>query len=355
MVRKGGNGFGADEIRKRDLGQGSALLSRGPPCRVIGKEEDWERVATSEIEPASERTKNACLALSEGDLPALYRSADREAIRAQAAFLRLVALQLVALCMAAGAGMVTWRAGSKVDWAGVVGASSFLLAGVLRWASHGRQLERTWYHGRTIAESVKTLAWRYSVGGDPFRIDRLSPAEADTLFVQRLNDVVGGFRDLNLTLLPIPERPMQITEAMRAVRGSELSIRKRVYEEGRIRDQISWYTDRARSHDQKASRWYAIVLGLEAAALLAAILKATGWLRVDLSGLMATTAAAAAAWLQTRQHSSLARAYAIAAHELTTICSLIPPVSSEDDWAKFVDQAEEAISREHTLWRASRS
>ena len=51
----------------------------------------------------------------------------------------------------------------------------------------------------------------------------------------------------------------------------------------------------------------------------------------------------------------LATAYAVAHHELGLIASRIDEIAAEADWARFVDESEEAISREHTLWRASRA
>jgi conflict system pore-forming effector with SLATT domain len=45
----------------------------------------------------------------------------------------------------------------------------------------------------------------------------------------------------------------------------------------------------------------------------------------------------------------------VASQELSTISGQVDLTTTEEDWAHFVDQAEEAISREHTLWRASRT
>jgi SMODS and SLOG-associating 2TM effector domain 1 len=45
----------------------------------------------------------------------------------------------------------------------------------------------------------------------------------------------------------------------------------------------------------------------------------------------------------------------VASQELSAISGQVDWSASERDWAHFVDQAEEAISREHTLWRASRT
>jgi len=62
---------------------------------------------------------------------------------------------------------------------------------------------------------------------------------------------------------------------------------------------------------------------------------------------------AGAAWVQTKQHQNLASAYEVASQELAVIGAHGDWASEEPAWAHFVDQAEEAISREHTTWRAS--
>ena len=59
------------------------------------------------------------------------------------------------------------------------------------------------------------------------------------------------------------------------------------------------------------------------------------------------------AWIEAKQHRNLATAYGIASQELASIETELPTKNSEEGWAAFVGQAEEAISREHTLWRAS--
>jgi hypothetical protein len=74
----------------------------------------------------------------------------------------------------------------------------------------------------------------------------------------------------------------------------------------------------------------------------------------SLLGVAAAASASAAAWLQTRQHENLTTAYSVACQELASVRSLIEQNRDEATWAQFVEDAEEAISREHTMWRASR-
>jgi hypothetical protein len=77
---------------------------------------------------------------------------------------------------------------------------------------------------------------------------------------------------------------------------------------------------------------------------------------LDVIGILTAIAASSAAWVAVKQHEVLARAYSVASNELASIDTQINARSdwTEGDWAKFVSNAEEAVSREHTSWRASR-
>lgn len=138
------------------------------------------------------------------------------------------------------------------------------------------------------------------------------------------------------------------------MRVMPLVERKRVYETDRIGEQQGWYGGKAKENEKRALGWGLAVLALQLAGALTAIAHIAGWLSLSLLGIAAAASAAAAAWLQTRQHDNLATAYSIAAQELASIRSLIEQRDDETTWASFVEDAEEAISREHTMWRASR-
>lgn len=293
--------------------------------------------------------------LSDPDLPEVFRTADESSLAAQARFLTSMRIQLVALAVAAGFGAYTWRwPGTGTDVAAIVAASAFALAGVLRAAMQRRKLERSWYDGRAAAESAKTMAWRYAVGGKPFPLGPdTAPAAADAELVRRLRDLPVGLRGLEI--IPSTEGGRQITAAMRALRSLPLDARKAVYAEGRIQQQRDWYARKARWNKRWADRWNAFLLAVEAAGAVGAVLKATAGVSLDLLPVAAAVVAGATAYLQTKQHDTLASAYTVAALELASIADLLVGVGGEAEWAGFVDEAENAISREHTMWKARRS
>lgn len=286
------------------------------------------------------------------DFPAAFHAADRTSVEGQRRFLRATKLRLVMLAVAAGAGAFTWRTqGGVTDWAGVLAAIAFIAAIAVEAFILQTRPERAWYEGRAAAESMKTLAWRYSVGGEPFALEAVSEADVDGLFVARLREVLGELDELDL---PAIAEGRQITDRMCVLRTSPLSERVATYEQGRIADQQRWYVSRAKDHARKARQWTSAMIVFEIGGGTGAVLKATGALDVDVLGLAGTVVASIAAWLQTKQYGSLVGAYSLAAHELGAVRSMLRWQGSEGAWAGFVRDAEEAISREHTLWRASR-
>jgi hypothetical protein len=248
--------------------------------------------------------------------------------------------------------MFVWhRTPSPVDWAGVLTALSFTLALLVEAYLLKSKPERTWYEGRAAAESVKTLTWRYVMDAEPFNIER-TPAEADKLFLRQLDDVLGVLKELDLA--PDAAVGEQITSAMRAVRAAPLADRKATYEEHRVVEQQLWYSRKAKWNRVRAHRWTLGMLATEVLGIGAGILKAVGTIQGDMLGFTGAIVAAMTAWLQTKQHRALAAAYTVTALELASVRAKIRHQESESDWATFVSDAEEAFSREHTLWKASR-
>lgn len=92
----------------------------------------------------------------------------------------------------------------------------------------------------------------------------------------------------------------------------------------------------------------------EVVSLLLAAARIFGGWEVDLAGLCAAVVASGAAWVALKQFTTLASAYSTTAAELALQASRLEVVE-EVDWSVKVVDAEEAISREHTLWLASRT
>jgi len=286
------------------------------------------------------------MGLQEGDLPALYKTADANSVEAQQSFIKWTRGGLIAVVVAAGAGAFTLTIG-PADAAGIVALIAFIVA--IRLCLHllNERPERVWYDGRAAAESAKTLAWRYAVGGQPFETG-LNTQEVNKRFVEQLREIPSGLDARGLVRSPGTPND-EITRGMQDLRVKSLDERKSAYRKGRIRDQLSWYSRRADWNDRRAKQWNRALITIECLGAAAAIFKAAGLLPIDLLGFAGALVAAGVSWLQTKQHSNLAKAYSVAANERSMIDALLPSYTTEEAWAKFVDEAEAAISREHTL------
>ncbi|MFI6458268.1 DUF4231 domain-containing protein [Streptosporangium amethystogenes] len=312
-----------------------------------------ESALSGEFLPASEDSQSDLRSWHpEGrDLPSLFRSADSNSTEAQKIFFRVMRLRLIALIVAAVAAVGSWSVSdveilavcASLAFAGALASGIYLTTG---------QLEKNWYEGRAAAESVKTLMWRYMVGGAPLSKINQNGSETDEILLDRYKEIVRDFPGLYLS--PTSGPASQITHFMRRLRSMPLEERKRSYLRGRIINQLAWYGNRSAYNKSRAVLWAYFLVGAEFAGMSAGIFRAAGILDVDVMGVIAAVAAGGVAWVQAKQHQSLAAAYSVTYHELSIISEGLAKVSSEGQWAIYVASAEDAISREHTLWRASR-
>lgn len=279
-------------------------------------------------------------------LPALHRQADAASNSKQAQFMWVTRIRLGLLVFVAAAGMATFPLDGGGDASGIAAAIGFFGVFMLELFLWRTRPERTWYRARAVAESAKTLAWKYAVHGAPFDEED----GADALFVERLDALrpkVGS------AVSPDDGPPDQITEWMRTSRAKDFEARRALYLRSRIEDQIRWYGGKCRTNERSANIWLFGLVLVNMLGMAAAVLRATGTVGIDALGFLGTLAAVLVAWSQTRQHESLAAAYSTAHGELTIIREKIRQVTAET-WASEVHDAEDAISREHTMWQASR-
>ena len=268
--------------------------------------------------------------LGDRDLPPIFHAADTSSLAAQSQFLTGAAIRLFGLVAAGGFGLATWKTGkAPTDWAGVLAAVCFFVAVIVEIYLLKVRPDRTWYEGRAAAESVKTLSWRYSVGGGPFNVGVQSDRDTEALFLKQLDAVIEVLKELSTS--PPSLDGQQITEPMRRMRSASLDERKRVYELGRVAEQQRWYQRKANWNAQRASRWTATILVVEIAGVVAAIMKAVGMIDGDVLIFAGAVVASMTAWLQTKQHHTLATAYAVTAIELASVRTKIGWQTNEDD------------------------
>lgn len=288
------------------------------------------------------------MTLRDADLPSIFRSADQRSASSQRAVLMGLTVSLVGVVVAAVFAAITLRSGS-IDWAGVIASVAFVLATAATGWILLLKPETRWYDARAVAESAKTLAWQYAVGGGEFGRSGDEPA-VRARFVGRLRELTEGLGDLRLNPVDGGE---QVPQALEDMRARTLDQRRQSYLEGRIRDQCGWYGSKSRWNERRRIIWAVITVGLLGIGLVFGIAKAFFEFDTDLVGPAAAAAGAAMAWTRSKDFAALAAAYAVTVEELQLI-EAEPLPGEEADWAVFVERAERAISREHTLWKARR-
>lgn len=289
-----------------------------------------------------------CRTLTDRDLPDAWRIADTESARGQKLALRLTIAKAGGGLMAALGGAISLgEVGLVVGaWMILIGFVTALAGEILSWIC---QPERAWYDGRAVAESVKTLSWRYAIRADPF-FPKLAEKEATELLRNRIDEVIG---EISGKIEFTGDYPV-VTPAMNRLRAEPFTIRRDAYIEGRTKEQRDWYAKKAKFNRKQARNWRVLLISTEFAAVALAVAKIVGGWSVDYAGFLGAAIAAGTAWVAVKQFSPLASAYSVASNELAIQADRLREIE-EERWALDAADAEEAISREHTTWLASRT
>jgi hypothetical protein len=288
--------------------------------------------------------------LVDEDLPGLFEAADTASSQGQQEYVNFARLRLMFAVFAAATGTFTWLVGHRVDLAAIATAVALAATAAVEVYLQSAKPEELWYDGRALAESAKSLAWRFSVGGLPFEKGDTETA-TELRFIDQLKKLLAEAPETSVR----PSHRPVVSDRMRALRAADLATRKAGYLTGRITDQHDWYARMATKNAKRAKSWRLSLLMIELFGICAALAKAIGWVPIDIAGVVGAIIAAGAAWIGLKQHTTLARAYTFAATELGIVKGRLELVDDEESWSREVADSEEAISREHTMWRASRS
>ncbi|MFI9830482.1 DUF4231 domain-containing protein [Streptomyces sp. NPDC051913] len=289
--------------------------------------------------------------LEESDLPGVFESADAISKEGQRDYLKWTRgrLQLALAAALFGGIAATVDSHGRVEKTAAALALTAFIAALLTEIHLLRDKpEERWYNGRALAESVKTLAWRYMAGAAPFP-PSLSDDEARDVLLTRIHDLTT---EANLPGLTFGQA--QVTDRMREVRALDFADRKSAYLALRVADQEGWYNAKARLNKQNSGKWRSILILFEVLGVATSTVSLLDLADVDASSVVAAAIAAAGAWLEVKQYDNLSSAYSLTATELGFVRMTGENVTTEPDWSRYVVSAEQAISREHTMWLARR-
>lgn len=286
--------------------------------------------------------------LAHDDYPGLFQAADAASVQQQRSYLATVRFRLVLTVAAAACGAASLPVGAAdIDLLALGAAVAFVGVMAVELVEATSRRDRSWYASRALAESIKTLSWRYVSGAEPFTT---SSEHADREFVERLSTLQRDMPDV-----PMPSSAPTITDKMRAMRAAPLAERQQAYLAGRVIDQQDWYANKALRHQRQAGIFRTAMVVMEVVGIGGALITALTSIDIDMAGIVAAGVSAFAAWNSTRQNDTTATAYMQASHELNLIRERLDRDLDEQQWSDAVVDAETAISREHTMWHAHRS
>ncbi|GMQ29766.1 DUF4231 domain-containing protein [Algoriphagus confluentis] len=292
--------------------------------------------------------------MQQSDFPSYFQASDNASTEAQKYYLNIIRIDLLSMVLASALAIYNYQSTESKLIVYVVSGFLLLLGLVLTIILKTKKYEDVWYQGRALAESCKTLTWRFVCCSEYFE-NSLEIVEAKRRFVERIRELSDEFKELSIAMnsrtlnLPI------ITEKMLEIRAYNLDARKDYYIKNRIEDQKRWYADKAEYNSEKYIFWFWCVIVSQTISLISIVfLIVNPDLSWNFVGLLTTISASALSWLQLKQHQELKQAYTTATQELNFIVTLTDQLTTEDSFSKFVLDSENAVSREHTLWLAQR-
>ena len=284
------------------------------------------------------------------DYPSLFQCADEASLSAQQSYFRFQKSHLGLLILVSVVAVIIPIA--SITWLYSVLAILLFLSVIIIQVSRSCRYDKIWFDCRAIAESTKTAAWRFMMKAAPFGDDSTAMEQ----FISKLQDIRSARPSSVKNLAKSLDTGTQpVSDLMNDLRTKTLDERKTFYIENRLSNQKVWYSIKANQNAKSETYWSRITIVLQSLAVVLAIVQAaSNGFPLNVIPVLMTLAAIAVAWSQMKRYGELAQTYSLAAQELGEQETLAAGIIKEADFLVLVEQVEENISREHTMWCARR-
>ncbi len=288
------------------------------------------------------------------NFPGLYQASDKASISAQSSYKNLIGIDLLSMIISSVLTIYNFQDCEPKLFIYIISGLLLFLGLILTIIIRTKKFEDIWYQGRALAESTKTLTWRFIMCSESFE-NNLDEQTVKDRFIKRLKEISHEFIDLNKTLNTIDMTLPVITDKMIEIRRLNFLERKQYYLENRIEDQKKWYADKAEFNKKRYNNWFILIILCQTLSIICVVYLIkypnSNW---NFVGFFTTASASAISWLQLKQHQELKQAYTTAAQELNFIIASAGRINNDTQLSEFVLDSENAISREHTLWLAQK-
>lgn len=295
--------------------------------------------------------------MKDEDFPNYFQASDKASNNSQKYYLYVVRVDLISMIIAAAFAIFNYQLEERKLFLHILTGLSLSIGVIATIILLCKKFEDYWYQGRALAESCKTITWRFVSRAEYFEREEidLDEIQVRNKFIERIKSLANEFPELKKIMSSKILSKSIITDKMLEIREWNLEERKDFYTQERIIDQKEWYSDRAYENKKAYNFWFGFIIISQVIAIFSTVYlikyPESNW---NLISLFTTLSASAISWLQIRQHQALKQAYTTAAEELNYIQELAKDIITEEDFAEFVLDSENAISREHTVWLAQR-
>jgi SMODS and SLOG-associating 2TM effector domain 3/SMODS and SLOG-associating 2TM effector domain 1 len=208
---------------------------------------------------------------------------------------------------------------------------------------------RDWFQSRAVAESAKSLTWRYMMRAAPFDAE-----DADARFLAALHDTLATHDEPPLTHGASRLDERQITPYMQLVRSLPPIERKACYVAGRLTDQLGYYSSKAKSDGRAGKQWRIAGLAFRGLAFALAVLRFWSDSAGVLVGLFVTLTVVVASWSQLLRYEDLAKGYSQVAHALRRLLRELQHAEDGPTIEKLILEGEGVMTREQSTWEMKR-
>jgi len=289
------------------------------------------------------------------EYPAMYNESDLCAIDNQKKYLRLFKLKIGLLIAVSIVTSVSINNLPGFAGLGLVIAIVLLALMVLTAIIELRRFDRTWFSSRAVAETIKKESWLFMMKAKPY--DSINVEDAIRIFLTNLRKILDSQSQISSELSAHLQDSPQITETMKRIRNGTVVERLSSYIANRVHDQYLWYAGKSKLNRDLENIWFVLTWVFQFLAVsFAFIVFLISNPVINPVGILTTAAAAIISWMSVRSYRELSQSYGLIKQELSLLEEQAKqlPLKTEKELNDFVQEVEQTISREHTIWLSRR-
>lgn len=280
------------------------------------------------------------------DFPGIYNEADDISNRTQRNYLLVLKLFLALLVLSS----LCFSYFSSIWEVKLANAIISLAILCLSFIFYFVNFQGAWYNARAVAESIKTICWRYACKAEPYNIeDDLAKA----MLLETIKDIVDMNQEFKKHITANFSSGEQIPNNMAGIRLLSFTERVDYYYKNRVINQKEWYKKKSKYNNRKSVFFFALMI------LISLLLSILLFLDLDKSNtvqypieILLSLMSIIFTWVQTKKYRELDKSYALAAYEIGFIAYQKGKIDSEIKLSNYIINSENAFSREHTQWLA---